>query len=184
MPEARLVPRFLFSRNLAPILLRRAQLYLGPGSYGEEIHALLDWKRKEISDAGGSVRLLADEEELIRLTARAVGDGKIVGWFQGRMEWGPHPLGNRSIIADPRRIDAKEILEKKLWPFDVLRPVSISILREAMSEWFEQEDDAPFMMKAFQVRSKREEIIPAAVHVDGSARVQTVDKRRIRVSTD
>jgi carbamoyltransferase len=150
--------------------------YLGPDSTQEEIHALLDWKKKEIADAGCIVALIPIEEELIPKTAQAIFDGKIVGWFQGRMEWGPRALGNRSILADPRRADMKNVLNEKIKRRESFRPFAPSILREAVSDWFEQDDDVPFMMEVFQIRPNHRDLIPAVTHVDGSGRLHTVDK--------
>jgi carbamoyltransferase len=150
--------------------------YLGPESTTEEIHALLDWKKKEIAEAGCSVALITAEDELLRRTAQAIVDGKVVGWFQGRMEWGPRALGNRSILADPRRADMKDILNAKIKRRESFRPFAPSILREAVDEWFEQDDDVPFMMEVFQLRPKHGELVPAVTHVDGSGRLQTVHK--------
>ena len=150
--------------------------YLGPESSEEEIHALMDWKRKEIADAGCAVSFITVEEDLLRKTAQAIVDGKIVGWFQGRMEWGPRALGNRSILADPRRADIKDILNAKIKRRESFRPFAPSILREAVSEWFDQDDDVPFMMEVFQLRAKHGELVPAVTHVDGSGRLQTVHK--------
>jgi len=151
--------------------------YLGPESSDEELHALLDWKKKEIvEDAGCTILLISDEEELVGRTARAIADGKVVGWFQGRMEWGPRALGNRSILADPRRGDMKEILNAKIKRRESFRPFAPSILREEVDEWFEQDDDVPFMMEVFQIRPKHREMVPAVTHVDGSGRLQTVHK--------
>jgi carbamoyltransferase len=150
--------------------------YLGPGSTEQEIHALLDWKKEEIAEAGCSISFLGVEEDLVRRTAQAIADGKIVGWFQGRMEWGPRALGNRSILADPRRPDIKEILNAKIKRRESFRPFAPSILREAVSDWFEQDDDVPFMMEVFQIRPKHRALIPAVTHVDGSGRLQTVHK--------
>ncbi len=150
--------------------------YLGPESSEEEIHALLDWKKKEIEQAGCTILYLSDEEEVIRRTAQAIADGKVVGWFQGRMEWGPRALGNRSILADPRRSDMKHILNAKIKRREPFRPFAPSILREAVGEWFEQDDDVPFMMEVFQIRPKHRELVPAVTHVDGSGRLQTVHK--------
>ena len=150
--------------------------YLGPESTPEEIHALLDWKRKEIAEAGCSVALIVAEDELLRQTAQAIVDGKVVGWFQGRMEWGPRALGNRSILADPRRADMKDILNAKIKRRESFRPFAPSVLREYVDEWFEQDDDVPFMMEVFQIRPKHRDLIPAVTHVDGSGRLHTVDK--------
>ncbi len=150
--------------------------YLGPESTVEELHALLDWKKDEIQNAGCTVALVADDEELVRRTARAIADQKIVGWFQGRMEWGPRALGNRSILADPRRADIKDILNAKIKRRESFRPFAPSILREEVGEWFEQDDDVPFMMEVFQIRPKHREVVPAVTHVDGTGRLQTVHK--------
>ncbi len=150
--------------------------YLGPASTQQEIHALLDWKRKEIEVAGCVSALLIVEEELVSRTAQAISDGKVIGWFQGRMEWGPRALGNRSILGDPRRADMKEILNLKIKRRESFRPFAPSILREDVSDWFEQDDDVPFMMEVFQIRAQKRSFIPAVTHVDGSGRLHTVEK--------
>ena len=149
--------------------------YLGPESSEREIRILLDSKGKEIVEAGCTISFLA-EEALLRQTAQAIADGKVVGWFQGRMEWGPRALGNRSILADPRRADMKRILNAKIKRRESFRPFAPSILREAVAEWFEQDGDVPFMMEVFQVRARKGVMIPAVTHVDGSGRLQTVHK--------
>jgi carbamoyltransferase len=117
-----------------------------------------------------------DDAELCERTARAIAEGLVVGWFQGRMEWGPRALGNRSILCDPRRADMKDILNTKIKRRESFRPFAPSILREAVGEWFEQEDDVPFMMQVFQVREEKRALIPAVTHVDGSGRLQTVHR--------
>src|SRR5437588_1903350 len=150
--------------------------YLGPDASEEEIHALIDWKKKEIADAGCTIAYVGDEEELSKRTAQAIADGKIVGWFQGRMEWGPRALGNRSILADPRNAGIKDVLNEKIKRRESFRPFAPSILRESVAEWFETDDDVPFMMQVFQIRSKYRDMIPAVIHVDGTGRLQTVHK--------
>ena len=150
--------------------------YLGPAATDEELFALIDWKTKEIADAGCTVTLINDEEELVKKTARAIADGKIVGWFQGRMEWGPRALGNRSVLADPRNAGIKDILNAKIKRRESFRPFAPSILREAVAEWFETDDDVPFMMQVFQIRAKYRDMIPAVIHVDGTGRLQTVHR--------
>jgi carbamoyltransferase len=164
--------------QLASVVLRPlTTAYLGPEPTQAEIHALLDWRRKEIADNGCSTTFIGYETELLQPTAQAIADGKVVGWFQGRMEWGPRALGNRSILADPRRADMKEILNAKIKRRESFRPFAPSILRESVSEWFEQDDDVPFMMEVFQIRPKHRELVPAVAHVDGSGRLHTVDKQ-------
>jgi carbamoyltransferase len=149
--------------------------YLGPESTEQEIHALLDWRKNQVGDAGCGITYLGTEEELLRWTAQAIDGGKVVAWFQGRMEWGPHSLGNRSILADPRRANMKEILDSKIKTRASI-PAGAAILRESLSEWFEQEDDLPFMTHIFQVRAQKQSFIPAAVRADGSAWLHTVQK--------
>jgi carbamoyltransferase len=122
------------------------------------------------------VTCYANAVELCGRTARAISEGQVIGWFQGRMEWGPRALGNRSILGDPRRADMKEILNTRIKRRESFRPFAPSILREHVSEWFEQDDDVPFMMQVFQVRSAKRSLLPAVCHVDGSGRLQTVSQ--------
>jgi carbamoyltransferase len=119
---------------------------------------------------------MTDEAELCETTAAAIADGAVIGWFQGRMEWGPRALGNRSILGDPRRADMKDILNLKIKRRESFRPFAPSILREQVGEWFEQDQDVPFMMQVFQVREARRALVPATTHVDGSGRLQTVHR--------
>ena len=150
--------------------------YLGPESSEEEIHALIDWKKKEIADAGCTIAYVGDEEELLKRAAQAIADERIVGWFQGRAEWGSRALGNRSILADPRNSAIKDVLNEKIKRRESFRPFASSILREEVAEWFETDDDVPFMMQVFQIRPKYRDMIPAVTHVDGTGRLQTVHK--------
>jgi len=110
-------------------------------------------------------------------TARLLADGKIVGWFQGRMEFGPRALGNRSILADPRDAKMKDILNEKVKHREPFRPFAPSIKEEFLSEYFESDDPAPYMLKVYKVRPEKRAIIPATVHVDGTGRVQTVSRK-------
>ena len=108
------------------------------------------------------------------VTDRLVGGG-VVGWFQGRAEFGPRALGNRSIIADPRRNDAKEILNLKIKRRESFRPFAPSILREYAEDYFERTDSVPFMEKVFPIKPEKHAVIPAVTHVDGTGRLQTVE---------
>src|SRR5207249_795321 len=150
--------------------------YSGPAFSDEEIGRLLESKKQEIRNAGCEIVRIDNETELCQRTSAMIANGKVVGWFQGRMEWGPRALGNRSILCDPRRQDMKEILNTKNKRRESFRPFAPSILREAVSEWFEQDDDVPFMMEVFQIRAQKRSFIPAVTHVDGSGRLQTVHK--------
>jgi carbamoyltransferase len=154
--------------------------YWGP-HYGDlDIAAVLQHEEDALKQAACTVRHLADEGNLVRETAEAVAQGLVIGWFQGRMEWGPRALGNRSILADPRRSDMKDILNRKIKRRESFRPFAPSILREHVANWFEDEDDVPFMMQVYQIRPDRRAEIPAVTHVDGSGRLQTVDRHTNR----
>ena len=151
--------------------------YWGPSFPQARIDALVEQRRAEIEAAGCTVELIADEAELCRLTAEEVAQGRVIGWFQGRLEWGPRALGNRSIVCDPRRADMKDILNAKIKRRESFRPFAPSVLKEAVADWFEEDDDVPFMMQVFQIREAVRSQIPAVTHVDGSGRLQTVDAK-------
>ena len=116
-----------------------------------------------------------DDDSLAQETAKRIADGKIVGWFQGKMEFGPRALGNRSIICDPRRHDMKDILNSRIKYREPFRPFAPSILQEKTGEWFTQEYPSPFMLMAYEVRPEKRDQIPAVTHEDGTGRLQTVD---------
>ena len=117
-----------------------------------------------------------DEVVLVRDTAHAIAEGQVVGWYQGRSEWGPRALGNRSILADPRRSDMKEILNLKIKRRESFRPFAPSILEEKVADWFSISYPDPFMAKVYPFRSEKREVLPAVTHVDGTGRLQTVSK--------
>ncbi len=140
--------------------------------------ALLGERRAAIDAEGCTVQRIDDDKALVETAARAIARGLVVGWFQGRMEWGPRALGNRSILGDPRRADMKDILNLKIKRRESFRPFAPSILREKVADWFERDDDVPFMLQVFPIRPERRGQIPAVTHVDGTGRLQTVDQRR------
>jgi len=150
--------------------------YWGPHSDAGEIGALLESRRGDIGHANCTVERVDDEGELCRRTASAIAGGQVVGWFQGRMEWGPRALGNRSILGDPRRTDMKDILNLKIKRRESFRPFAPSILRESVPEWFEQDGNVPFMMQVYPIRAEKRALIPAVTHVDGTGRLQTVER--------
>jgi carbamoyltransferase len=117
-----------------------------------------------------------DEDDLVRRAAEIVAAGNVLGWFQGRMEWGPRALGNRSILADPRRADVKQLLNAKIKRRESFRPFAPSVLREAVADWFERDVDVPFMLEVVAIRPERRGQIPAVTHVDGTGRLQTVTR--------
>jgi carbamoyltransferase len=148
--------------------------YWGPQYPQNEIATLLAKQRSQIAESGCAVSDIADELELTHRTAAAIEQGKVVGWFQGRMEWGPRALGNRSIVCDPRRADITTILNTKIKRRESFRPFAPSVLEESVTDWFEEDDAVPFMMQVFQIRPEKRATIPAVTHVDGSGRLQTV----------
>jgi len=148
--------------------------YLGPEFSNEDIHALLKAKDRELGAGNCTVNLISDEAQLCERTAREISQGKVIGWFQGRMEWGPRALGNRSIVCDPRRGDMKDILNLKIKRRESFRPFAPSIIREAVGEWFETDYDVPFMLQVYQIRENKRALIPAVTHVNGSGRLQSI----------
>ena len=129
--------------------------YLGPQFSNAEIAELLKSRKTEIEAANCTISEITNNEELCTRAAQSIADGRVLGWFQGRMEWGPRALGNRSILGDPRRADMKEILNAKIKRRESFRPFAPSILREEVSNWFEQDDDVPFMMQVFQIKEEK-----------------------------
>ena len=133
-------------------------------------------KKLEFKNENCEVENFSDIEKLIKIVAKEIEKGKVIGWFQGKMEWGPRALGNRSIICDPRRSDMKDILNLKIKRRESFRPFAPSVLCEDVPEWFEQNDNVPFMMQVYQINQNKRSKIPAVTHVDGSGRLQSVDK--------
>ncbi len=142
--------------------------YTGPEFSDEEIRAELE--RREL------VFKTYSDGEVTRHAAQDIADGLVVGWFQGRMEFGPRALGNRSIVVDPRRADMKETLNQRIKKREPFRPFAPSILEERTADYFEQDHPAPTMLMVYQVRPERRGEIPAVTHVDGSGRLQTVSR--------
>ena len=144
------------------------QPYTGP-EFGEgQIEQVLN-------RSGLGHRKLTDSE-LTKVAAQTIADGKIVGWFQGRMEFGPRALGNRSIVVDPRRSEMKDILNARIKKREPFRPFAPSILEERVGEYFEQTHPSPTMLMVYQVKKDKQSVIPAVTHVDGSGRLQTVSR--------
>jgi carbamoyltransferase len=142
--------------------------YSGPEFTNSEIGA-------ELRRSGLSFETYADRA-LTRRAAQDIAAGLVVGWFQGRMEFGPRALGNRSIVVDPRRAEMKAILNDRIKKREPFRPFAPSILEEHTDEYFEQHHPAPTMLMVYQIRPERRAQIPAVTHVDGSGRLQTVSR--------
>jgi carbamoyltransferase len=118
-----------------------------------------------------------ERDELLNHVVETLTEGKVVGWFQGRMEFGARALGNRSLLADPRRTDMRDIINLKIKFREKFRPFAPSILEEKVSEYFEKDEPVPFMEKVFKIRPEKREEIPAVTHVDGTGRLQSVSRR-------
>jgi carbamoyltransferase len=148
--------------------------YWGPSYAAREIERAIAARADDLRAAGCEIRAAASEEELYDWTARRIAGGQIVGWFQGRMEWGARALGNRSILADPRRADMRATINSKIKFREKFRPFAPSVLEEAHAEYFEGSVPDPFMMQVYPVRPDKRQVLPAITHVDGSGRLQTV----------
>jgi carbamoyltransferase len=142
--------------------------YFGSRFDHEEIIRILDQEKIQY-------RILSDEH-LFESVSEKILNGGVVGWFQGRSEFGPRALGNRSILVDPRRRDAKELLNEKIKMRESFRPFAPSILKEAVSEYFVQDGLVPFMGQVFDIRKEKHAEIPAVTHIDGTGRLQSVDR--------
>ncbi len=142
--------------------------YTGPSYSNAQIEATL--KERNLSYQ------TLDDEALPKETAALIAEANVVGWFQGAAEWGPRALGNRSIVADPRRADMKEILNARIKHREEFRPFAPSLLAERTGDYFEQSYPDPFMVKVYKVREEKRAEIPAVTHVDGTGRLQTVEK--------
>jgi carbamoyltransferase len=146
--------------------LIRENVYVGPSFSDDEIKSFLDSKNIAYESF--------DYTSLLQKTAQLIADGNVVGWYQGKMEWGPRALGNRSILADPRRADMKDTLNAKIKHRESFRPFAPSILEEYASDYFEIDTSSPYMLMVAPIKKPKE--IPAVTHVDGTGRLQTVSK--------
>lgn len=150
--------------------------YWGPQYGHEEITIGLKLMDAELKRQKCKIIEMGGEDRICKNAASEIAQGKIVGWFQGRMEWGPRALGNRSILADPRNPGIKDILNYRIKHRESFRPFSPSVLQEDMEDFFESFKPSPFMLFAYKVKKEKAGLIPAVVHIDGTARVQTVEK--------
>ena len=141
--------------------------YLGPEYSEREIEAEL---KKNNLDYIKSDNITKD-------AAKLLSEGKIVGWFQDRMEFGPRALGNRSILADPRKAEMKDIINAKVKYRESFRPFAPSVLEEYTSEYFEHDYPSPFMLLVYKIKKNKQKLIPAVTHADGTGRLQTVNKK-------
>jgi carbamoyltransferase len=140
--------------------------YTGPAYRDEEYAGVLG--------AAGLQAERLDDAALFVHVADRIAQGDVVGWFQGRMEFGPRALGNRSIVADPRREDIKDVLNARIKHREPFRPFAPSVLSEATGEWFEQDYPSPYMVLVYKIRAEKRELVPGINHVDDTGRLQTV----------
>ena len=141
-------------------------VYVGPSHSNDEIKSFLDMNKIH--------HKYLETDSLLETTAQLIAEGNVVGWYQGKMEWGPRALGNRSILADPRNAEMKDILNEKIKHRESFRPFAPCILEEHLSEYFDIDIPSPYML--FVAPVKKPEKIPAVTHVDGTSRLQTVSK--------
>jgi carbamoyltransferase len=156
-------PKNIFRNNSDLI---QENIYVGPSFSNEKIKDFLDSRNISYDSY--------DEESLLKKTAQLIADGNVVGWYQGKMEWGPRALGNRSILADPRKSEMKDILNQKIKHRESFRPFAPSIMEEYASKYFEIDISSPYMLMVLPVKKPKD--IPAVTHVDGTGRIQTVSK--------
>lgn len=149
--------------------------YLGPEFGDQYITDLIMRKKPLLENKGFDLKKLS-EQEICSYTAKAIFDHKIIGWFQGRMEWGPRALGNRSILCNPGVSQIRDILNLKIKKRESFRPFATSIHLNALGEYFETDSPDPFMLMVYKIKSKKRELLPAVVHIDGTSRVQTVSR--------
>src|SRR5204863_1405297 len=137
-----------------------------------EVSGAIAARRTDLDSRRLVTRRIADEAELCQWTAGCLAAGKAVGWFQGRMEWGARALGNRSILADPRRPDMKDVINARIKHREGFRPFAPAVLVERVSEFFEIDQPDPFMTIAPRVRPEKKHLIPAVIHADQTGRIQ------------
>ena len=151
--------------------------YLGNNYSNQQIKNIIDDYKKKFTEKKIKIQLFANEDsnKLLQFVAKEIANKKIIGLFTGRMEFGSRALGNRSIIADPRVLEIRNILNLKVKRRESFRPFAPSILQEFTKDWFEVDDEVPFMSKVYKVKKDKQHLIPAVVHVDGTGRLQSVD---------
>lgn len=153
------------------------EAYWGPQFSEAALSEAIGQRYEDFAQGNCAVESISNDNELCRIAAREIADGKVVGWYQGRMEWGPRALGNRSIVADPRRAEMRDVLNARIKRREPFRPFAPSILLEKVGEYFEKSYPDPFMTKVYPIRPEKRAEIPAVTHVDGTGRLQTVRRQ-------
>ena len=150
-------------------------VYWGPEFKNADMAAAIESNRDQLTQHGVCTYYL-DDSQLFAQVAKRLSQGHIIGWFQGRMEFGARALGNRSIVCDPRRLDMKDILNARIKQREGFRPFAPAILREHLQDYFAKTDESPAMLLVHTIRPEKRHVVPAITHVDGTGRLQTVDK--------
>ena len=148
--------------------------YWGPEFSNEEIKADLDLDKLKYTH----------HQDIAKKCAELINDGKVIGWFQGRAEWGPRALGNRSILANATRDDMQDIVNKYVKHREDFRPFAPAVLKESAKDYFDFDQESPFMLFICNVKQEKRKLIPAVTHTDGTARIQTVDRRHNKLFFD
>jgi len=161
-------------KNLRNFHMKHA--YWGPGATDDTLKTVIASQKQRLDKENCQITKVDSEVTLCQKVAQQIADGKIVGWFQGRMEFGPRALGNRSILADPRKKDIKDILNTRIKHREPFRPFAPSVLQEDVSEYFSQTHPSPFMSFVYNIKDDKKELIPAVCHINTTARLQTVDR--------
>ena len=146
--------------------------YIGGNFQNDEIEKLLKINQNKID-----YQFFENDNELCKKVANKISNGNVVGWFQGKMEFGPRALGNRSILADPRNPKMKDIINSKIKRRESFRPFAPAILKQHLSDWYDTDYDSPYMSSLANIKKNKAEIIPAVTHIDGTARLQTVNSQ-------
>jgi carbamoyltransferase len=148
--------------------------YWGPEYTDRDICGAIEGRAADIASRRCVRRIWSDTDALDDWSAAQIAAGRVVGWYQGKMEWGARALGNRSIVADPRRVDMRDIINTRIKFRERFRPFAPSVLESALDEYFVGAARDPFMLQVYPIRSDKRSIVPAVTHVDGSGRLQTV----------
>lgn len=160
------------SRNF---ILRNS--YLGPGFTRKEINTSIDDFKGRFKEEKIDIAETKSQKELLEKVVSLIIGGNVIGWFQGRMEFGARALGNRSIVVDPRSDDMQEILNARIKKREKFRPFAPSILEDKVKDWFEEDYPVPFMEKVYKIKEGKKGLIPAVTHVDGTGRLQSVNRK-------
>ncbi|MBU1854971.1 MAG: hypothetical protein KKF89_04585, partial [Nanoarchaeota archaeon] len=145
-------------------------VYLGPSFSRDEIKQFLDFKKINY--------LELNDEDILKKTANLIFQNKVIGWFQGRMEWGPRALGNRSILANPLNPDMQDILNAKVKHREMFRPFAPVVIWDKAKEYFQIDREVPYMLFVYPIKKEKRKLIPSVTHVNGTGRLQTIRRNQ------